>query len=221
MKKRALLCFIIFLLALVLQIGYAFSPVLTFTTSQKIAIILIQIISLIFGTHFYMESTTKEKADLIKRMTTILLFVIFIANLIYLLFFDRDYGRRQVNMNYTLADYIQYNVNLIPFESISLYLAALRDSTLTWQMVTLNLMGNFIVFMPFAYFLPVLFKLQRRWYIFLFTLILVVGAVEILQVITQTGSGDIDDLILNVFGAMVAYIIMKIPCIQRRIFKGE
>lgn len=221
MKKRALVCFGIFLLALGMQIGYAFSPVLTFTTSQKIAIILIQIFSIIFATHFYMQDCSKEKEEIIKKVTTVVLFILFITNLIYLLFFDRDYGRRQINAYYPLADYIQYNVNLMPFESITLYLVALRDGTLTWQMVSLNLIGNTVVFMPFAYFLPIFFKLQRRWYIFLVTLLLVVTSVEILQVVTRTGSGDIDDLILNVFGAMIAYIVMKIPFVKKCIFKGE
>lgn len=217
MKKWGYTFYGIFLIALMVQIGYAISESLTFSTTGKIIIVSLQVIGLLLGTHFYMHNKNIHK-DKIRQTITILLFIIFVANLVYLLFYDRDFGRSHQYLDYSLAEYIQDNVNLVPFESIHLYLRAWSQGTLSWQMISLNLLGNLIVFMPFAYFLPHFFRSQRKWYIFIPTMIIMVFFVEVAQVYTQSGSGDIDDLILNVLGTIIVYLVLKIPFLSRHVF---
>ena len=59
---------------------------------------------------------------------------------------------------------------------------------------------------------------------FFITMIIVVLLIEGLQFVTLSGSCDIDDLILNVFGALILYLILSIKSIKhfiRNIFLLE
>ena len=80
-------------------------------------------------------------------------------------------------------------------------------------------MGNIIACMPFAFFLPLLFKKQNNLKVFTLTMILIVLIIELLQFITLSGSFDIDDLILNVLGAVILFLILKIKRINQLIHK--
>jgi glycopeptide antibiotics resistance protein len=82
----------------------------------------------------------------------------------------------------------------------------------------INLVGNIVSFMPFAYFLPLLFKKQRHIIIFIITMVCIIVGVEIMQVVMQSGSGDIDDLILNMLGVLVVYIVFKLPFLHRWLY---
>ena len=82
-----------------------------------------------------------------------------------------------------------------------------------------NLLGNFLVFMPFAFFVPALIKVINSAWRFLAFICAVVLVIELLQIVFLTGSADIDDFILNVTGAMAAYGIMQITAVQKVINK--
>ena len=82
--------------------------------------------------------------------------------------------------------------------------------------VVLNLVGNLCVFMPLSVLLPALFRCMRRWYCLLPIVMLSVVAVECLQFWLMVGSCDVDDVILNVGGAMILYLFTLIPPIKRR-----
>ena len=71
--------------------------------------------------------------------------------------------------------------------------------------MVLNLAGNLIAFAPMGVFLPALFRWQRSIFFFTASLTLSITAVEVLQVYTGTGSCDVDDLILNLAGALLVF----------------
>ena len=74
-----------------------------------------------------------------------------------------------------------------------------------------------IAFAPMGVFLPAVFRWQRSIFFFTATLTLAITAVEVAQVYTGTGSCDIDDLILNLAGALIVYIICRITPLWKRI----
>ena len=76
-------------------------------------------------------------------------------------------------------------------------------------------MGNLAAFAPFAFFLPVLFNKMRSFKNFLIAMIIIVLTAEISQMILLTGAADIDDLILNVLGATVAFGLLKTKYIDK------
>ena len=137
------------------------------------------------------------------RIFLILYFLLFAT----LTLFDPLWGRNGgfVIWNRELFDaYVQNGLNLIPFKTIVQYF-----SRGTISQFVVNIIGNLLCLMPLGILLPLNFEKQRRTGIFLLTCVLIVAAVEIIQFATLSGSCDIDDLILNVFGAFLLYLFTK------------
>ena len=72
----------------------------------------------------------------------------------------------------------------------------------------MNIAGNFVLFMPFSFFLPIFYKKQNNFLIFFFTVALTSATAEVLQVLFMMGTGDIDDLIMNTVGACVLFVLL-------------
>ncbi len=112
--------------------------------------------------------------------------------------------------------YLKWYVNFHPFESIyTVYIRGLLDGYVSVRYTLLNLLGNLCAFMPLSILLPALIPCMRRWYCFFPTVLLSVVAVEGLQFWLMVGSCDVDDVILNVGGAMILYLFLLIPPIRR------
>jgi glycopeptide antibiotics resistance protein len=71
----------------------------------------------------------------------------------------------------------------------------------------IQLVGNFVLFMPFSIFLPILFVKCKDIKFYIKILLLLNVAVEITQVLLRVGSFDIDTIILNSGGAILIYIL--------------
>ena len=137
------------------------------------------------------------------RNFNIALFCIYSAIMLWLLF-DRVGGIE--GMPYW--DQIRANLNLEPFHTIRLFLKVL-DSRIYSTTAIINLGGNVILFIPLGFFLPRVFpSLNKSWRTLLATTI-IISAVELTQLFTLLGCCDIDDLILNVMGATLGYILHK------------
>ncbi len=127
----------------------------------------------------------------------IAVFVVYLVFLGYLLFFSQQMGRTGSRLD----------VNLVPFRTIQRFWNAWLTGKLGLYPVALNLIGNFVAFMPFGWFFPRLHKHMRHFLVFFLTMLLLVFAVEMVQVLLRCGSGDVDDILLNVGGALVAWFI--------------
>lgn len=128
---------------------------------------------------------------------------------------DKGMGRAD-RLQYDRAYYMRWFVNFRPLQSIyQVYIKGFIRGYVPAYYLILNLLGNVCAFMPLSFFLPALFPLQKRWYVFLPTVTLSVCAVEALQFAFMVGSCDVDDLLLNVGGAMILYFVLRIPKIQK------
>lgn len=117
---------------------------------------------------------------------------------------------------------VRENTNLTPFHTISNFWEVLihRDFYLArWgteyyasvrQHAFVNLVGNVVMFLPLGFFLGALWKGLRRLWRCLAVSALLVTAVELTQMLTLRGSCDVDDLILNLAGAGVGYILFAL-----------
>ncbi|MBI3136667.1 MAG: VanZ family protein [Bacteroidetes bacterium] len=100
-------------------------------------------------------------------------------------------------------------VNLVPFDSIvSLTVYTFKTGEDWWHWFV-NVPGNLLAFMPMA--IPLHFylkgKLHRAWF-FLLTVVIPCFA-EMLQFVFQTGSCDVDDVILNVAGIWLGIAVLN------------
>ena len=134
-----------------------------------------------------------------------MLFIIYIALLIYFLFFSDTFGR-------TTA-YDEYRYNLQPFAEIKRYITRVRDTD--YLMFIINIVGNVALFIPFGFLFPLMTGKNREKLILMFlaTFIVTVTScfiIETIQLLTKVGVFDVDDIIMNACGSVLGYIIYAI-----------
>lgn len=98
--------------------------------------------------------------------------------------------------------------NFYPLKSISAYF--IRREHYNLNILIENLLGNLIMLVPFGILMPMLFKRYRKtlnFFIFIFILNL---SIETLQITIKLGIFDVDDIILNCTGAMIAYGFIRL-----------
>ncbi len=131
------------------------------------------------------------------RAAALALFVIYCAVMLWLLFARSESSIR--------------GVSLVPFATIKEFWTAMLQSYGNEGMETLfmlsfvNLAGNVVMFIPLGFFLPLLWRGLRRYWLSLPVCAALIVAVEALQFMTGLGSADIDDFILNMLGAVLGY----------------
>lgn len=137
-----------------------------------------------------------KRPEQIWRPVATLLLIIYIIVMIYLLFLSETMGR-------TGSHEIRYN--LVPFREIGRYFSLRRAM---WVLFAVNILGNIAAFVPLGAFLPILMPpgLKSGWFIITCGCVLS-AIVELIQLITMTGSCDVDDIILNTIGTMIGYLL--------------
>lgn len=120
----------------------------------------------------------------------------------YMLIFIKVFLLNQQGNNY----YSPIRINLVPFKSILYYL--LNYHNLNYDIWFNNLFGLVIAFIPFGFLIPIIINKIKK-----LRNVIVVSAsfsfiVEALQLITRNGVADIDDIILNVIGSILGYILL-------------
>ena len=134
-------------------------------------------------------------------------FVLYGAALMWVLFYR---NRAVEGMPYW--DQITQNVNLVPFHTIRLYWRLLSDPIrpVLTRLAVYNLAGNILLFLPMGCFLPLVFERLRSLPRTLLVSACFTVLAELLQVFCLAGSGDIDDLILNLLGTALGYPLYKL-----------
>jgi glycopeptide antibiotics resistance protein len=69
-----------------------------------------------------------------------------------------------------------------------------------------NLFGNVGIFVPFGILLPWSDPMYRSWWRVLCNAFLFVTGIEVFQLFSAFGAFDVDDILLNCFGAMLGYL---------------
>lgn len=144
--------------------------------------------SLTFLTLFCICWVRKDKIQLSKHILHGLT-ILYSVGLLILLFFrpkSQSYG----------------DINLIPFDTIYFYLSGNVD----YLIALYNLGANIGLFIPFGLYYRYL-KETASMKLLLIITICSISMIEGLQFITKRGSLDIDDLILNILGVCLGYLI--------------
>lgn len=98
--------------------------------------------------------------------------------------------------------------NLVPLRTVRLFLDFGNGVSLMDRSV--NLIGNVIVFIPFGFMLPLIQVRLFSWFRLTFRAAYIVLLLEILQMLLQVGSFDIDDLLLNLIGVWIGYGLLRL-----------
>lgn len=153
-----------------------------------------------------MKKETKKKIRILGGF----LFFCYMLSLVYFLFFAESYGRMPQSREYAL--------NLYPFHEIRRFWVYRQQ--LGIFAVAANLAGNIIGFIPFGMILPIICPRSGSFFRILLLSLEFSLSVEILQLVFQVGSFDVDDLILNTLGGITGYLLFQICNRVRRKLYG-
>ena len=102
-------------------------------------------------------------------------------------------------------------VNLVPFSSMGSMLRALWHypyPSVLWDVVY-NIGGNIVMFVPLGFFLRALFPKCRSFWRCMGTVAVIMSTVELCQLLSLRGFCEVDDVLLNVTGAALGWLIAK------------
>ncbi|MGN1399487.1 MAG: VanZ family protein [Erysipelotrichaceae bacterium] len=124
-----------------------------------------------------------------------LLFIVYLVTLVDLLFFSRAYDSAS-------------GVNLVPMNQIELFYGLLSSPNYSFRkLAIINLFGNILIFVPFGFFISILFKRFKNYFnllLFSFGFVLIC---EYTQYYFKIGTFDVDDIILNLLGVTIGYLL--------------
>ena len=155
-----------------------------------------------------MRITSSMAVNKKKKIGIWIAFLIYLLVLCYVLFFGGMFGRTEHSGEY------RYNLTL--FQEIGRYYGiGIRFGR--WWLFILNVIGNIVVFVPFGIFVPILFQRCKNIILTLLLALQMSLTVELIQLVTQVGSFDVDDILLNTLGGLLGYLIWFIFRIIKKI----
>lgn len=105
--------------------------------------------------------------------------------------------------------------NLIPFSSI----IQMLNSPLGLKVALYNIIGNFLMLTPLSILLPLVNEDLKKTRYYLIIIFIFSFCIEFTQYIKEIGSFDIDDLILNISGSLILFIIITKTRLFNYIYK--
>lgn len=158
----------------------------------------------------------------VMRKNYFVMFALYLVLFFALVFVD-GYFAEDIRTNggavESFGDYAENYLNLVPFKSSGSLFYSLSKGWIAPQKFLLNVVGNLLLCMPFAFFLPLFFKKQHNFFIFFLTVAGISAMVESTQLLARIGFCDIDDLIFNVAGACVMFGILHIKPLRKLVAK--
>lgn len=215
-EKFIIIFYVLSLFSMPLTINLMLNNVIKFDYAIRF-FILIALCVIIYITSIKIVKYGYDKKIL--KINLIIYFLVYIIMIFNLTLFDELYGRQgltAVNWNIKLLkEYFNNSLNFIPFHTIKLYINGYNNGIVSYHTFFENIFGNLLAFMPFAFFIPLIFKKINNYRKFILIMIIIILQIELLQFITMSGACDIDDAILNLFGVSIAYMIFREKHIYR------
>lgn len=225
-KSLVIIFYMISLFILLFCIKIRLTPNIYIETYPRLIILIIACILIYINGYILVKKLNCSKKIL--RINLIVYFLIYTVTIFTLTLFDEIFGRQGLVIidwdKQLVKTYMKYSFNIVPFRTIILFTKGYMRGIVSFRNFSVNIIGNLCAFMPYALLLPLIFNKMNKFYRFLITMILIVLSIEILQFLTVSGSCDIDDLILNVTGASIVYLIIKIKPVNsfiRKVFLFE
>ena len=215
-KALVVTLYLLSFLILLFCIRIRFIPNIYLYTNYRLLLLLLVCVFIYLGGYILIKEFDYNRRIL--KINLIIYFLIYTVTICTLTLFDEIYGRQGFTIIYWNKDLLKYylstSFNIIPFKTIHLFITGYLDNLISLKSLLINVLGNFVAFMPFA-----IFKSMNKYKNFLITMVITVIIIEILQFITMSGICDIDDLILNVLGASIIYFVSKIKFINKLIYE--
>ena len=148
-----------------------------------------------------------------KSIVKILFFAYICAVLSQTIFPEIDIGvLSNTGMPYIdiyLDNNIDPSINLIPFKDLYGYIINILEADKEMKHIAeLNVLGNILMFIPLGLLLPMVYEKAKKTYMVILISSIFSLCIEITQLFLNR-CFDVDDLILNIVGSAIGYIIFK------------
>ena len=140
-------------------------------------------------------------------ITAVKISLVIYVSILFVLLFVRHRGSWWMDLS--PFEYARMHMNLIPFRTIGGYIKSIFDGSMNLNIPLENLRGNLFMFLPLGIYLPFFQKKIDSLKKFILGMTSIFLIIEIAQFLTKRGSFDIDDLILNLAGAVIGYLIWE------------
>lgn len=189
------------------------NPMVTLPWESLVYSLFITGVFLLIGNVFLILSFSSiEVRRRLSEMFIKAIFVLYCIAAIIVLFGNGTFSR-QAGESFSYNAIIG-STNIVPFRSICGYVHALcihKETSIALE----NLIGNLILFSPMGFFLPHFQKNARKAVWFTCESVLILMLIEMLQLSTTRGVCDIDDVILNLAGALLVWVICSTKSVRK------
>lgn len=136
-------------------------------------------------------------------------FFVYCLVMLWLLFGQRLHGW---NPGEAYLSRLEGSVNLNPLETIRLFWRVTESSSDGYMVrqAFINLAGNIVMFIPFGFLLPCIWKRMHSFFKSILCAAAVILIVELLQLLSLLGSFDVDDLLLNLIGVSLGWLFWRL-----------
>ncbi|MBU3206493.1 VanZ family protein [Clostridium algidicarnis] len=185
-----------------------------FIEKEFLVVFVIPLYLIVLGITIFKKKKKGEKIDFFREIVKFGFGLYIIALIGVTLFPIRiGYGRQAITM-------INMGINYIPFKSIiyDIRQIGIGSFSVRFQikLLIMNVLGNFILLIPIGFLTPILWKKVNSLKDIVIVGFLVSLSIELLQLLENFLSigffrvVDVDDLILNVLGAVFGYMAYQV-----------
>ena len=170
---------------------------------------------------FMAFSLEKQKRPFCFRTLFRILLAVYLAALLYLLFFSRNmqpYSLAELKALDLSESMQDETLNLTPFATLRRYHDVLMRGVIP-KTAFGNILGNIVLFMPLGILMTLVSRVSAKPYVALPVLLMTPLLAECLQFLLRCGVCDVDDAMLNLLGGLIAYAVMMLPFIHRPIYR--
>ena len=201
--KLVVLFFILSILSFLLYLRFEYDPNIDLNYFIRLFIIAVSSVFAVIGNKIYGNNYAQKIEDKKKvvKFSQIIIFIYYI-----ILLFNMVIFARYNNIN---------SYNLIPFKSI---MDVINNGSI--YSIIINILGNFVVFMPLEYFIIELFKVNKFILNFILSVTIIL-LIELFQFVFKVGVLDIDDLIMCTSGMMLFYVLYNLIIKKSRGMSNE
>lgn len=222
MKKKYNILFAILFYILSIYILYNyFTNNLNISPISKIYGLTICCLSIYIGSIFISKIINEKQKKVLFKINIIIFLILYLMLLIDTTIFD-SYLHRNTNNIFTIDKiwrdkYFSESINFIPFHTIYNYFINFLKNDMTANVFLNNILGNIVLLAPLGILIPLIINSSTKKYILIIFIISLL--IELLQLLTMSGYVDIDDIILNIFGAYICYKIFHLKRVKKFIEK--
>lgn len=201
--KLVVLFYILSILSFLLYLRFEYDPNIELNYFIRLFIIAVSSVFAVIGNKIYGNNYAQKIEDKKKvvKFSQIIIFIYYI-----ILLFNMVIFARYNNIN---------SYNLIPFKSI---MDVINNGSI--YSIIINILGNFVVFMPLEYFIIELFKVNKFILNFILSVTIIL-LIELFQFVFKVGVLDIDDLIMCTSGMMLFYVLYNLIIKKSRGMSNE